>query len=306
MVFWLDRYWMSSRLRGLQLGLVGVCAAVAGHAQTTFFTARVAPILERHCVTCHGPEKKKAGLRLDSFEQMMRGADAGEVLVPGDLKSSELFRRITLPESDEEVMPSDGKPLLSADEIKIIELWIASGATATKPLADFPTAPVPKPPKAAPVVLAPDWRPATAEIAALEKKLGVKLVPRSQVPTDGLVLRTASAPRRCNDATLASLKPVARFIVDAELARTEVTDAGLKSVATWENLRSLDVTRTAVSSDGLSALTVMKKLELLNLTDTAVDDAGVAKLKELPALKRVWLFGSKATVTEFSGNVAAH
>ncbi len=35
-------------------------------------------------------------------------------------------------------MPSDGKPLLSADEIKIIELWIASGASATKPLADYP------------------------------------------------------------------------------------------------------------------------------------------------------------------------
>src|SRR5690606_4482891 len=122
---------------------------------------------------CHGPEKEKAGLRLDKFEHIMRGADAGEVLVSGDEKSSELFRRITLPDSDEEVMPGDGKPLLSADEIKIIELWIASGATATKPLADFPTAPVPQPRKVAPVALAPDWRPATADIAALEEKLGV-------------------------------------------------------------------------------------------------------------------------------------
>ena len=290
----------------MQLWLVSLCAAVAGHAQTTFFTARVAPILERHCVTCHGPEKKKAGLRLDTFAHLMNGAESGEVLKPGDVKASELFRRITLPESDEDVMPSDGKPLLSADEIKIIELWIASGATATKPLADFPTAPVPKPPKTAPVVLAPDWRPATAEITALEKKLGVKLVPRSQVPTDGLILRTASAPRRCGDATLANLKPVARFIVDAELARTEVTDAGLKTLATWENLRSIDVTRTAVSSNGLSALTALKKLEALNLTDTAVDDRGVAKLKAMPALKRVWLFGSKATATEFPTEVTTH
>ena len=294
---------MTSQLRVLRLGLAGMCAVAGGHAQTTFFTARVAPILERHCVTCHGAEKKKAGLRLDTFEHLMRGGESGEVLKPGEVKGSELFRRITLPADDDEVMPSDGKPLLSADEIKILELWIASGATATKPLADFPTAPVPKPPRAAPVALAPDWRPAITEIAALEKKLGVRLVPRSQVPTDGLILRTASAPRRCTDATLASLSPVARFIVDAELARTEVTDSSMKTLATWEHLRSLDLTRTAVTSQGLAALTALKKLEVLNLTDTAVDDAGVAGLKELPALKRVWLFGSKATVTAFPGRL---
>ena len=301
MASWLERNRMSSQLRVFRLGVVGMCAIAAGHAQTTFFTARVAPILERHCVTCHGPEKKKAGLRLDSFEHVMRGGESGEVLKPGEVRESELFRRITLPVDDDEVMPSDGKPLLSADEIKILELWIASGATATKPLADFPTAPVPKPPRAAPVALAPDWRPATVEIAALEKKLGVRLVPRSQVPTDGLILRTASSPRRCADATLAGLKPVAHFIVDAELARTEVTDAGMKTLATWANLRSIDLTRTAVTSDGLSALTVLQKLEVLNLTDTEVDDGGVAQLKELPSLKRVWLFGSKATVTGFPG-----
>ena len=40
----------------------------------------------------------------------MRGAESGEVIKPGNLKESELFRRITLPESDDDVMPSDGKP----------------------------------------------------------------------------------------------------------------------------------------------------------------------------------------------------
>lgn len=285
-------------------GLIGGLTLTV-QAAPTFFTARVAPILEQHCVVCHGAEKKKAGLRLDSFENLMRGAESGEIVKPDNVKGSELFRRITLPPTDEDVMPSDGKPALSPDEIKIIELWIAAGASATKPLSDFPTAPVPRAAKIAHVPLAPDWHPHAPEIAALEKALGVKLVPRSQIATDGLILRTASAPARCDDAMLARLAPVATLIVDAELARTKITDAGLKALAAWENLRSLDLTHTAITSAGVDAIAALKKLAALNLTDTAIDDAGAAKLKALPTLKRLWLFGTKVTVAEEPAKVVA-
>jgi hypothetical protein len=262
-------------------------------------------VLEKNCVVCHGAEKHKADLRLDSFESLMHGGESGQVVKPGDLKGSELFRRITLPETDDEVMPSDGKPHLAADEIKIIELWIASGASDTKSLADFPTAPVPKSIQAPHVPLAPDWHPREKEILALEKQLGVKLAPRSQIPTDGLILRTASAPNRCDDAALARIAPLASFIVEAELARTKVTDAGLKALAGCENLRSIDLTRTAVTSDGLTVLAGLKKLETINLTDTAVDDRGVDQLKTLPALKRMWLFGTKAAASDVSAKVVS-
>jgi hypothetical protein len=156
------------------------------------------------------------------------------------------------------------------------------------------------------VPVAPDWRPHAAEIARLEKKLGVKLVPRSRMATDGLILRTASAPSRCDDAVLAELAPIGRFIVDAELARTKVTNAGLKALGAFENLRSLDLTRTAITSDGAAALAALEKLEVLNLTETQVDDTGVAILRKVPTLKRVWLFGTKATTTELPAKIAAH
>ena len=51
-----------------------------------------------------------------------------------------------------------------------------------------------------------------------------------------------------------------------------------------------------MTSGGMSALATLKKLEVLNLTETAVDDSGTAALlKTIPTLKRLWLFGSKAT-----------
>lgn len=279
------------------LALAGLTAAWQPElrGETTFYQDRVGPLMERHCVICHGPEKQKGRLRLDSFEWMMKGGVSGEVVRPGDLKGSELFRRITLPATDEEVMPGDGKPLLSPAEIRNLELWILQGASPTRVVAEFPGAPVLGRPTAVAQPLAPDWRPRAAEIAQLERRLGVRLVPRSAVTTDGLVLRTASRPARCDDAVLAALAPLADLIVEAELARTRITDAGLATLGKWGNLRALDLTRTAVTSGGLAGLVALPHLEALNLTDTAVDDAGLAAVRALPALKRIWFHGARVS-----------
>jgi hypothetical protein len=260
---------------------------MVARGEATFYQERVGPLLDRHCVACHR-------LRLDSFEWMRKGGVSGEVVQPGSLKGSELHRRIVLPATDEEVMPADGKPLLSPAEIRTLELWILKGASATQGVAEFPEAPLPGRPTASAPLLAPDWRPRAAEISQLERRLGVRLVPRSAVPTDGLVLRTASSPARCDDAALGALAPVAELIVEAELARTRITDAGLPAVGGWRNLRRLDLTRTQVSSDGIAGLVALRHLETLNLTDTGVDDAGLAAARALPAQPRVWFHGTRA------------
>ncbi len=276
--------------RRLALGIL--LAALPLGAETTFYQDRIGPILDRHCVVCHGPEKQKAGLRLDSFAWVMKGAESGAMVLPGNAAGSELYRRITLPAGDDEVMPTDGKPLLSREEIRNVELWILGGASATKVVAEFPGAPALGRPKPAPVVLAPDWRPRAAEIRRLETELGVRLVPRSQQAGDGLILRTAGSPRRGDDAALARLAPIAELIVEAELARTPVTDAGLAALGRWTNLRSLDLSRTRVTGQGVAALAGLPHLEALNLTDSAVDAAGIQRARAFPALRRLWAFGA--------------
>ncbi|MFZ9839134.1 MAG: c-type cytochrome domain-containing protein [Opitutaceae bacterium] len=281
--------------RRLALGIL--LAALPLGAETTFYQDRIGPILDRHCVVCHGPEKQKAGLRLDSFAWVMKGAESGAMVLPGNAAGSELYRRITLPAGDDDVMPTDGKPLLSREEIRNVELWILGGASATKVVAEFPGAPALGRPKPAPAALAPDWRPRADEIRRLETELGVRLVPRSQQAGDGLILRTAGSPRRGDDAALARLAPIAELIVEAELARTPVTDAGLAAVGRWTNLRSLDLSRTLVTGQGVAALAGLPHLEALNLTDSAVDAAGIQQARAFPALRRLWAFGAPGTAT---------
>src|ERR1700753_2459817 len=71
----------------------------------SFYTMRVAPLLAVHCIGCHGAERDKGGLRLDSFAGTMRGGKHGAVTVVGDARDSELLTRITLPATDDRAMP---------------------------------------------------------------------------------------------------------------------------------------------------------------------------------------------------------
>jgi hypothetical protein len=110
-----------------------------------------------------------------------------------------------------------------------------------------------------------------------------------------------SAPTRCDNAVLNALKPVADLIVDAELARTKVTDDGIKALSSFVNLRSVDLSRTAVTSNGLAPLANLGKLESLNLTATEVDDQGVLPFRR-KQLRHLYLFGTKCTEPEASNN----
>ena len=85
------------------------------------------------CVLCHNADKFKGSLRLDSYSGLMHGGKDGLVIHPGETGKSELFRRITLPPGSKDAMPAEGKPALTADEIKVIEVWIAAGATPNIP-----------------------------------------------------------------------------------------------------------------------------------------------------------------------------
>ncbi len=99
----------------------------------TFYGARVHPILAARCISCHGPGKHRGSLRLDSYKGVMRGGKDGPVVRAGNAPGSDLFRRITLPLDHNDFMPKEGKRPLSSDQVKLIELWIGSGASDTLP-----------------------------------------------------------------------------------------------------------------------------------------------------------------------------
>ena len=222
---------------------------------------------------------------MDGYEYLLGGGDSGPSIEPGDAARSELYRRITLPHDDEEFMPTDGKKPLTAEETKWIEQWINAGASPDAPLSELAGITVSAVVKPAAVALAaPDYHPHVEAIRAWERAWGLRLVPVSQVGTDGVILRTASSPTRCTDDAIAALGDLRELVVDAELARTAVTDRALAEIALWPNLRRLDLTQTAVTPNGVVLLAKVVGLQTLNLTGTAVDEPTLKPLRSRAGL----------------------
>ncbi|MCW3109093.1 MAG: hypothetical protein JWQ09_3599 [Segetibacter sp.] len=88
---------------------------------------QVKTILAHNCYKCHGPEKIKGELRLDSKKMIFKGGEDGPVIVVGDPLNSDLYRRISLPSNHKDVMPAKGKKLSQGD-IATIKFWIQKGA----------------------------------------------------------------------------------------------------------------------------------------------------------------------------------
>ncbi|MGA2259183.1 MAG: hypothetical protein ABSG53_31305, partial [Thermoguttaceae bacterium] len=67
--------------------------------------------------------------------------------------------------------------------------------------------------------------------------------------------------------------------ISVDLARTKVTDAGMRHLKRLANLKSLNLSGTPVTDAGLRLLKGLTKLQFLNLVDTKVTDAGLEILK---------------------------
>ena len=116
------------------LMLAGVNAAVdisklpPAAKQEVTFAKDIKPIFEKSCFNCHGEEKQKAELRVDSIEAIKKGSEYGPVVVPGDSGKSSLVHAVAGLIEDG-MMPPEGKAdPLTKEQIGLLRAWIDQGA----------------------------------------------------------------------------------------------------------------------------------------------------------------------------------
>jgi uncharacterized membrane protein len=105
--------------------------------QQTVFAGVIKPILQQRCSACHGAEKHKAELRLDSLQGLLRGGQDGPVIKAGRAKDSSLIQSLLSPLDADGHMPPEDHPQPTVEEIALLEWWINEGAPATEKIADF-------------------------------------------------------------------------------------------------------------------------------------------------------------------------
>jgi hypothetical protein len=108
------------------LGCLASSTARAGDARIDF-RRDIEPIFQRSCVSCHGPQKQKYGLRLDHGAAAAKGSNSGPVIVSGKADKSRLMQVISGLDPEVSMPPRELKPLSKA-EIALIRAWIDQGA----------------------------------------------------------------------------------------------------------------------------------------------------------------------------------
>jgi mono/diheme cytochrome c family protein len=93
-------------------------------AAAEFFEKEIRPILVGSCGQCHGAEKQRGELRLDSRQALLKGGETGPAIVPGNPEKSLLV--LAVRQTGDVQMPPKGK--LKDEQIAALEHWVKMGA----------------------------------------------------------------------------------------------------------------------------------------------------------------------------------
>jgi uncharacterized membrane protein len=285
-------------------------------ADPVIYSNIVHTILENKCISCHGPDKVKSGLRLDSFAAMFEGGDEEDAIVAGDIEASYMITTIELPLDDDMHMPPKDKTQVTPEEIKILKWWIEMGAPENTKLSEVEVSDEIR--SAIATLKTPAQLEAERKQARLAKeqadtefkekraKLQTALEAvnqtfpgslrySSQADTD-LVFNSVSYRKQFKGSDLQLLEEVAGDVAELDLASTTVSDTDMEHLAKFTNLRRLKLNETKITDEALKTIGKLENLQSLNLYGTNVSDVGIKALSNLKHLKKTYLWNTKVTI----------
>ncbi|MEQ2008263.1 MAG: c-type cytochrome domain-containing protein [Limisphaerales bacterium] len=68
----------------------------------------IRPLFEATCFNCHGPQRSRGGLRLDTLEAALKGGESGKAIATGDSKKSPLVIAVAQLDPDTAMPPKRG------------------------------------------------------------------------------------------------------------------------------------------------------------------------------------------------------
>jgi len=267
------------------------------------FQDLILPVLEDKCQSCHNQYKVKGGLKLTSYDDLLKGGKSEKpLLVATDSSESELYYRITT-EDEEDRMPPKEKSSLLDDEIALIEWWIRSGAKQEMVLGPEPADSINSlmerylpnlfQHERLKMRQAYEMNALAKELDSYGKELGLVIQIDPEYP-GFFGVSVQMPPIQVNNQTVANLKPYANLISKLSLPGADINDDALFDIGKMVNLRELYLPKTPIKGDGLVYLKDLEQLESVNLSNSLLTNEGVLNLTRLPELKTVYVFGVDA------------
>lgn len=92
----------------------------------------IKPIFDATCIKCHGEQKPKGKLRLDSLHGILTGSKDGKVVEVGNSAKSALVLNVAHLGDEDDFMPPPKNKLglkqLTPEQVGLIRAWIDQGA----------------------------------------------------------------------------------------------------------------------------------------------------------------------------------
>ncbi|MGF1557527.1 MAG: c-type cytochrome domain-containing protein [Flavobacteriaceae bacterium] len=259
------------------------------------YTDVVAQILDNHCVKCHNQNKLKGELLMTNMAGLLKGGESGKTLIPGNYEESELIVRMHLPLEDEKHMPPEGETPLSQNQIKILERWIALGASDTLKLSHLDN----NEPLVAHLnsLIKPDpsekWKllPAVADSTISRLSSDYLTIRRLAGGANALSINMYMPPAY-DPSLITGLKPLAKNIIEMDVSGLPLGQEEMNLIASCQNLEWLEVDRTPITDVEADTLKSLSNLRILKIYDTKIGNKSIPVLKKIQSLRQVYLWNT--------------
>lgn len=258
--------------------LAPLLIAVTTHGQSPSYLREIAPILNESCIECHGSNKQKGDIRLDSADHLRDAIREKSIIVQGEPERSAFYKRTVLhPDDDDRMPPKDQKPPLSKEQTTLIWVWIREGADFGDGKSFLPSSGSPT------AVVKRDLGPTAAPRMPIDAEMRNALQPHHVVVTayghygHGVSLRFVN-PNQFETA-FQQLAPYADKIWHLDLSRQAAGKPHLESLLSYPKLTRLDLRENTYTVDELLLLKQIKTLTWLNLSGAKID-GDLNKLKD--------------------------
>lgn len=279
---------------------------VANIEEANAYADIVQPVLQSKCFSCHGTQKQKGRLRMDSPEYLLKGGKNGKTIIPGTASESELIKRLLLPKHDKKHMPPKEKPQLNEEQIALLYWWVDQGAPFHKQVKELQ---LPEKVKAYLYGLqksnataersimntVPEAPVEKADAKALEavRSRGVMVLPVAQ--NSNYLMANFLNVTELTNKDIALLLPLKKQLVWLKLGSTTIGDSALAVISQCQNLTILQLNGTYITDRELGRLSRLKHLQSLNLVATKVSAEGIKKIKDLQQLQSLYLYQTNVT-----------
>ncbi len=252
-------------------------------------------IFEQKCIVCHGQNKQKGDLRLDTKEGFLAGGEDGSLLA-NDKSESILLERIMLPLEDDDHMPPSEKKQLTAMEIKFLNWWIKSGADMNKTLAELNL------PDSLQGFITSDESSTINNLIPQDEVIQADRNTLEKLNSLNVLISPIALNSNYLSVSFMNVIPENRTQAMEECVKLKQQIIGLNldyqtlDTLTWQqiilltNLRKISAKNSNLDDNKIAYFHTLDSLVSLNVVGTNVSSSGFEKIKNLQNLESIYLY----------------